>query len=130
MAATLKWHGEKAKRAYKTEAAERLLAALKELQKLAKEAFGKAYPPASKPGQYPRKRTGNLVRNLIIVPNTAAEIVRRQLHAGLGYGRRAPYGKILEDHRARLGLKEIVKRNKKVLAAALSGKGAMKRGAR
>ena len=99
--------------------AERLLAALKVLQKLAKEAFGEHYPPASRPGQFPRRRTGNLQRNILIIPDTVSEIVRRQLTGGLGYGPRAPYGPILEDHRKRLGLKALVKKHRALLIAAL-----------
>ena len=129
MTAKLKWKGARAKKNYRTLAAERLLNAMKKLQKLAKQEFGTHYPPASKPGQFPRRRTGNLVRSIVIAPNTVGEIVRRQLSVGLGYGPRAPYGKILEDYRKRLGLAEIVRRHRALLVAALGEPASVKAGA-
>ena len=119
MTAKLKWHGEKVKKGVRTLAAERLLNATKKLQKLARQAFGEHYPPASVPGQFPKRRTGNLVRSIQIIPDNVSEIVRRQLSVGLGYGPRAPYGPILEDYRKRLGLAEVVRKNRALLVAAL-----------
>lgn len=129
MTAKLKWHGERAKKGIRTLAAERLLRALKKLQKLAQQEFGTHYPPASKPGQFPRRRTGNLVRSIQIVPDTVGEIVRRQLTCGLGYGPRAPYGKILEEFRKRLGLAAVVRKHRAILVAALKEPTSIKGGA-
>jgi len=58
--------------------------------------LGTPYPPASVPGQYPRKRTGNLQRSVIIWPATVRGVLNtRPRRIALWYDPRAWYGYLL-----------------------------------
>lgn len=117
MAAILKWNGAKAKEAYRAEAAERLLGAATFLQQKLRAELNVAYPPASKPGEFPRRRTGNLREQILVVPDTAKGVLRAGLRAKLGYGKKARYGGTLENRLRRLGLRAILNKYRGALPA-------------
>ena len=57
----------------------------------------------SKPGEYPKKRTGFLQSSVAFSPGTLPEI-SRDLSISIGYDANAFYGPVLEVMRNRLGL--------------------------
>ena len=65
------------------------------------------YPPASKPGEYPRKRTGNLKRSTVVRPLSVAE-VSSSGQVKIGFLERAYYGVILEYEMGRTGLGKTI----------------------
>lgn len=66
-----------------------------------------AYPPASKRGQYPAKRTGNLRDSIAFRPGDAKAIqVTGSLR--MAYLRRAFYGNILEIEMGRTSLADTI----------------------
>lgn len=80
-----------------------------------------SYPPASKVGEFPHWRTGNLVNSVMYDPTDPAT-VGRERRIRIGYSIAAPYGAILEAVMGRLGLNEMTRQQKgqidKWLAAA------------
>lgn len=120
--ATLKWNGAKCKRAWRLEAAQRVHNAAVFFVKEAEKLLGNPHPPASKPGQYPRKRSGILSRGITFTPSTVMAIYRT-LRVKMGYTRKAWYGTILEKKRKRLGLQAMQRRLRKQLANVVAGRG-------
>lgn len=64
-----------------------------------KKRLSVPYPPASRPGQYPRRRTGNLRRSTVVWPGGTGRVaaVRATKQVAVGYLDRAFYGVILES---------------------------------
>lgn len=65
------------------------------------------YPPASVPGEYPARRTGNLRRSTVARPKSVATIQSTGV-IRIGYLDRAFYGVILETKMRRLSFADTV----------------------
>lgn len=88
--------------------AEKLYRLAKEVVERHQKKISTLYPPASKPGEYPRRRTGNLMRSTQVYPRT----VRGVEFAGqvrMGYLQRAWYGVRLEFDMGRLSLADTLR---------------------
>lgn len=96
-----------------------LVAAAIAVQSDLKRSLSTSYPPASKPGEFPHWRTGNLRESVMYDP-TDPKKVGRQRFIRIGYATRAPYGAILELFRKRLGVRETVKRLKSTIEAIVA----------
>lgn len=69
--------------------------------------ISRQYPPASRPGQYPARRTGNLRRSTVARPLSVGMIqTTRQVE--VGFLDKAFYGVILEAKMGRLGLAKTI----------------------
>lgn len=62
---------------------------------------------SSRPGEYPRSRTGNLARSVAYTPTTTAK-VSASMKVTIGYKPEAFYGGILENKMRRLGLRRTL----------------------
>jgi hypothetical protein len=62
----------------------------------------------SRPGEFPRRVTGNLIEETIYTPTTLREI-ERTLTVSIGYTRKAKYGEYL-SRRGRLSIEDTVKK--------------------
>ena len=82
----------------------------------------KPYLNSSVPGQYPRKRTGNLIANIIWGPTSVAGIFGAGMKVRIGINQPGHYGIILEFFRKRLGFIQTMNDLKPVLQAMLKGK--------
>lgn len=71
------------------------------------QRLNKPYPPASKPGDYPAKRTGHGQAGVVYEPEDAQTVARRQ-GVKIGYVENVFYMGLLEAFKARLGLKQTV----------------------
>lgn len=102
-------------RALQDQLGKSLLLAAVVVQSEMKKSLNTPYPPASKPGEFPHYRTGNLRESIVIDPSTPAECAALG-RVRIGYAKRAHYGAILEVARQRLGLVATVKRLRAFLA--------------
>lgn len=102
-------------RALQEQLGKSLLLAAVVVQSEMKKSLNTPYPPASKPGEFPHYRTGNLRESIVIDPKTPAECAA-QGRVRIGYAKRAHYGAILEVMRHRLGLVATVTRLRTFLA--------------
>ena len=75
----------------------------------------------SKPGEYPRKRTGFLQKSVAFTPDSIPEIAKT-LRIRIGYDANAFYGPRLEIIMKRLGLVKTLKDCAKPMAAILGMK--------
>lgn len=75
-----------------------------------KKRISRPYPPASRPGQYPARRTGNLRRSTVAWPRGPGRIdaIRQTKQVAVGFLDRAFYGVILEVKMGRKGLAETI----------------------
>jgi hypothetical protein len=101
--------------------AENLLAAAVFFQAQHMQRLNKSFPPASKVGQYPAKRTGHLQANILYSPESVPEIARN-LYVTVGYGKTAEYGSTLEFQKKRLGLRQTLKDLQPQLSALVGAK--------
>jgi hypothetical protein len=62
---------------------------------------------SSRPGEYPRSRTGNLARSVAYTPTVPAKVAE-SLTVTIGYKPEAFYGGILENKMRRLGLRKTL----------------------
>lgn len=76
------------------------------------------YLNSSKPGEYPRKRTGFLQDSVAYSPTAISEITKT-LDIRVGYDANAFYGPILEVMRKRLGLVKTLEDLKNQLGAII-----------
>ena len=81
-----------------------------------KQALSKSYPPASKPGEYPRGRTWGGRDGVVFRPERISDLAREQT-VKIGYLQNSWYMASLEVFHRRLGLKETVSRLKSSLQA-------------
>lgn len=65
------------------------------------------YNNSSRPGEYPRSRTGKLARSVTYWPTRIQEVAKK-LEVSLGYLPQAFYGGILEKRMRRLGLQRTM----------------------
>lgn len=91
--------------------AEKMIAIGEVAANMLRQRLSTPYPPASVPGQYPRKRTGNLLSSVQLFPKTAATLVkqysRKPMKVVVGYAKKGFYGYIL-TWRGRKGPQDIV----------------------
>lgn len=80
----------------------------------------KTAPPASRPGEYPAKRTGFLQASVLWNPASPNE-VEQSLRIRVGYLNNAFYGPILEFQKHRLGLKKTLEDLEPQLSALAGG---------
>ena len=75
-----------------------------------KKRLSRQYPPASKVGEYPARRTGNLRRSTVAWPTGPGRVstIQQTGQAAVGYLDRAFYGVILETKLRRLSLADTV----------------------
>jgi hypothetical protein len=70
----MKWNGDNIERQLIEQVRANTLRGAEAIADLAAEKASEPYPPASKPGQPPRRRTGNLVRNIRARSGDASDI--------------------------------------------------------
>lgn len=74
----MEWHGERAKQDIRGMLGAQLVVAAQLLRSRHQVALAKAYPPASRPGEFPRRRTGRLMAGVDFEPRTAEECADTQ----------------------------------------------------
>lgn len=123
MAATITWNGKQAVIALKESTGKGLIAAALFLQARHKQALNlsnpRPYKTPSQPGEYPRKRTGQLQAGVLYHPTSAAEAGRTG-RVAIGYSPQAFYGGILEA-RGRLGLIDTLRKFQAQIVALIGG---------
>ena len=96
------------------------------LRQAHKQNLSRPYPPASIPGQYPRKRTGSLQRGIYCDPESGQRIANsRRKTITIGYGikdrkaNKTPhlYGPHLVNNMARKGIRNTVYANRTAILA-------------
>lgn len=88
--AGFRWKGGRAPWVVRAAIADAIERAAKHLKTAIRRNIKEPYPPASAPGEYPHKRTGNLRRSIDIWVN------RKTLEGYVGPTEDAPYGIFLE----------------------------------
>lgn len=117
MSATLDWQGDQAVEALTLAAAQGLVDAAQYLAEKHRAAVGQSAPPASRPGQYPRRRTGRLQRSVKVSPASASE-ARRTKRVAITYDQGvAPHAQLLAD---RKGIEDTVERHRGELLAIIA----------
>jgi hypothetical protein len=112
------WFGEQAKVRIRGALANRLLAAAQLLKDTHQFRLATRFPPASKSGQYPRYRTGNLYRACTYEPKSPTEVARTQQVEVYVDQAKAPYDQKLIDS-GRLGLDDTMEAIRPRVAAAM-----------
>lgn len=87
-----------------------------EVQSEETNSLGRSYPPASKPGEFPARRTGNLQSSILYEPDSLLAVAKKKL-VRIGYAAKAWYGGDLEVLRARKGLVFVMEKLKGKLEA-------------
>jgi hypothetical protein len=97
------WNGEQSKRQIQKLATRRLQVFAQAVVEHTQRELGVSFPPASRPGQFPRKRTGLLQRTVFVGPVMETSNSTR---VGVYYG--VDYGEYLL-RRGRKGPADVVK---------------------
>lgn len=109
---SLKFNGEAAKQAALDDGAERLLAAAVFYQTQLMQRLNKMNPrpwkTPSKPGEYPRKRTGFAQSNILASAKSIKEVIDQGMTVKLGVATNAAYLLILEFYRGRKGFLDLM----------------------
>lgn len=91
-------------------------------KEMLQERLDNPYPPASRKGQYPRRRTGNLRSSVTVAPNNIPEIEANDFVVDVFYSDKGFYGNILTSEKFRrkgpadvLALKELAAYADKVM---------------
>lgn len=112
--------------AAKTEAARRVARAAVYVQQYHQQRLSisnpRPYETSSKPGEYPRKRTGALVGAIVTDSLKNSDIIGRGIKAKIGVLKSALYGLILEEKKQRLGFKRTAEDTRKFVKAILEAK--------
>lgn len=123
--ASAKWHGDRAKREIREAIAKGLLRGAVFLQtehkKLLNVSNPRPYLNSSKPGEYPRARTGFGRDNTTYEP-VSIDAVARSLSVRVGYFKNAFYMLSLELYRQRKGLVATLDKFRKSLDQIVTGK--------
>jgi len=77
------------------------------------------YLDSSRPGEYPRKRTGFGQANVFYLPASPAEIAEAG-HVDVGYGENAFYMQALVDNQGRLGIEDTLEEMRPRLEAIVA----------
>jgi hypothetical protein len=77
------------------------------------------YLDSSRPGEYPRKRTGFGQANVFYLPKSPAEIAAAG-HVDVGYGENAFYMQALVDNQGRLGIEDTLEEMRPRLEAIVA----------
>ena len=101
------------------EAAKRLLRAAVFFQQHHQQQLQTSFPPASKPGEYPHKRTGFGIANVVYGPTDVAGIIAAGFKVRVGEVRNAFYMVLLERKRGRLGFEKSAETLRPIIAAIL-----------
>jgi len=122
----IEWNGETVKRAAKEEAAKRLQRTAiwfwrAHIRKLS-VSNPRPYLDSSLPGEYPRKRTGGGIGNVIWGPDTLAGIITEGLKVRIGIMEPGKHLLILELAKHRLGFLKTLNDNRDLLKAMLEAK--------
>lgn len=80
------------------------------------------YKTPSKPGEYPRKRTGNAIANVLAAPLDVPGIIAGGFKVRAGVGEPGRYLAILELFKHRLGFVRTMEDLRPLLKAILTGK--------
>lgn len=88
--ARFRWNGGSAPWVVRSAIADGMERAAVNVRRAMRRRINKPWPPASRPGQSPRRRTGNLWRSVTY------KINRQTLEIWIGPGEQAPYGLYLE----------------------------------
>jgi|SRR5579883_840524 len=125
MAVATTWNGDANLEALKRRAAANLLAAAVFFENAHRQRLGVPNPPphadSSKPGEYPRLRTGFGQKGLTHYPRTVAEVAKLG-YVRVGFVENARYMVILEVARDRLGLLRTLEDLRPQLAALATGR--------
>jgi len=118
---TMRWRGNDAMQEIRQRTAQKLLAIAAHFI-TAHTGFlnvsnPRPYVTPSKPGEYPRKRTGFGQRSVSFQPSSVTGVIAAGLKVKVGYLVNAKYMLILELYRRRLGLLETLRRTKPQLQA-------------
>lgn len=97
-----------------------LIAAAAAVQQEMWHGLSTAYPPASKPGQYPHYRTHDLRDGIVYEPQDELT-AGRERKVRIGYSVVVFYGAILELKRGRLGLAAALQKVKGTVGTLLAG---------
>ena len=117
---TMKMSDAAAKKALENVTGQLLLAAAAHVQGNLQRALSISYPPASKTGEYPHWRTGNLRASVMIEPRDVRQIGKDR-EVKVGFAQQGFYGGILELFRGRKGLFEMAKTLKESIAQIVAG---------
>ena len=108
----LNWNGQAMAGEAKEQAAKRILRAVVffQIQHQARLSVSnpRPYLTPSRPGEYPRKRTGNLIGSVLYSPATIADLIAGDLRVRIGLPASAGYGLILEVARQRKGFRDTM----------------------
>ncbi len=117
------WYGEERAKARRMVLAGQVKAMLELVRDRHRANLAKAFPPASKSGEYPRRRTGRLLRAVDYAPKSVAELAAG-LVGTVFYDGGAPYAKHLSA-RGRRSIRDTVRAMRGELAAlaARAGRG-------
>jgi hypothetical protein len=121
----IEWNGEAAALAAQQEAARRLQRTVQwfweQHTRRLSVSNPRPYDDSSKPGQYPRKRSGNLIGNVIWSPMDVTGIMAGDYKIRVGLAQPGRYGAILEFWMERLGFLKTLRDTQPLLKAMLEG---------
>lgn len=105
----------------KLAAAERMLKAANTLKERLQIEVDTPYPRASRPGEYPRKRTGTGQREVFVIPETPEGVIANGMDVFIGHSNFAWYMPFLEREKGRLGIFSLFKEMQPLLQAIMAG---------
>jgi hypothetical protein len=105
----LRWNGKAAVAKVRRVAAEYVFDAALLAQQELMDALDVPYPPASRPGEFPRRRTGNLRMSVEVFPKSVRQVMRTG-SVTIRYGAKGFYGNILVEKLGRKGPADVVAR--------------------
>lgn len=112
----LDWHGKQVLRHVNRLTAEYLLDIGLLAQQTLMDRLNTPYPPASRPGEFPHRRTGRLRQSVGVEPNTVEGIMANRYALTLYYEPEGYYGDILTA-KGRLGPADVMNEVKQKLQA-------------
>lgn len=119
MGVRLVWHGAKIRRALTERGLERLRNAAEELRDYIRGKVSTRYPPASRPGQYPHRRTGDFHRSIRY--RVLKELRRMRVYSNDRKAKWLEYG--TQRMAPRPTFRRALRENTRRLVAALRTKG-------
>jgi hypothetical protein len=69
------WYGEQEKRRINLLVARKMIAAAEVLRDRHRDDLGVGYPPASRPGEFPHRRTGRMQLSVTVTPSVPEQVV-------------------------------------------------------
>jgi hypothetical protein len=122
----VEWNGQAAAQAAKEQGAKRLQRTAQwfwqqHVRRLS-VSNPRPYEDSSKRGEYPRKRTGNLIGNVIWGPMAVPAIISADYKVRMGLAQPGRYGAILEFFKHRLGFLKTLQDLRPLLKAMLEAR--------